>query len=252
VRIAGVVDLLAGRAVHARGGCRSTYHPVQSVGGTAIGPGDAHALARAYVDRLNVSELYAADLDALSGGPTQDPIIAALAAIGVPLLLDAAVTSIDAARHALALGADRAVVALETLPNYDALADICSAAGHDRIAFSLDLRDGHPITSDALGAGDPPDVVAARARDAGVSTVIVLDLARVGRGNGLDLALVARVRETTSGLTLLAGGGVRGLDDLTHLADAGCDGALVATALLDGRLSAEDVSAVRRYASRSR
>jgi uncharacterized protein related to proFAR isomerase len=33
------------------------------------------------------------------------------------------------------------------------------------------------------------------------------------------------------GLTLLAGGGVRGTEDLEKLAGAGCDGALVATAL---------------------
>ena len=80
--------------------------------------------------------------------------------------------------------------------------------------------------------------MAARAASAGAGAVIVIDLARVGTGAGLDLALIARVRETTPGLTLVAGGGVRGLDDLARLADSGCDGALVATALHDGRLGA--------------
>jgi phosphoribosylformimino-5-aminoimidazole carboxamide ribotide isomerase len=51
-------------------------------------------------------------------------------------------------------------------------------------------------------------------------------------------------------VTLVAGGGVRGADDLARLADAGCDGALVATALHDGRLSAADVTAARRIAVR--
>ena len=66
----------------------------------------------------------------------------------------------------------------------------------------------------------------------------MIDLARVGTGAGLDLPLIARVRDAAPGLTLLAGGGVRGPEDLARLVDAGCDGALVATALQDGRLGA--------------
>ena len=45
-----------------------------------------------------------------------------------------------------------------------------------------------------------------------------------------------RVRRAVPDVALLAGGGVRGPEDLQRLADAGCDGALVATALHDGRL----------------
>jgi len=37
------------------------------------------------------------------------------------------------------------------------------------------------------------------------------------------------------------GGGVRGLDDLNLISRLGCDGALVATALHNGRLTASDV-----------
>jgi len=44
---------------------------------------------------------------------------------------------------------------------------------------------------------------------------------------------------------LLAGGGVRDPGDLRELAQLGCTGALVATALHDGRLTAEDVAAAR-------
>jgi phosphoribosylformimino-5-aminoimidazole carboxamide ribotide isomerase len=79
--------------------------------------------------------------------------------------------------------------------------------------------------------------------------VAVLDLARVGAGDGLDTHLIARVRNAAPGVSLLAGGGVRGLDDLMRLADAGCDGALVATALHNGRLGAADVAAARRLHS---
>ena len=276
MRVIGVVDLLAGRAVHARAGHRERYRPVRAVAGSPIEPGDGLALARAYMDRLGLTELYAADLDAIlgrlrvdasarQGGSSQDTIVAAMAALGVPLWLDAGVSSVDRARHVLGLGAALVVVGLETLPSYDALRGICATLGGDRVAFSLDLRDGQPVffsgasgasgasaahgttgASGGIPAGEPAHLVAARAAAAGAGAVIVIDLARVGTGTGLDLELIARVREATPGLTLLAGGGVRGLEDFARLADSGCDGALVATALHDGRLGAAEVAAAQR------
>jgi phosphoribosylformimino-5-aminoimidazole carboxamide ribotide isomerase len=252
VRIIGVVDLLAGRAVHARAGHRETYRPVQLVAGTTIESGDALALARTYV-ALGLTELYAADLDAILGGASQDALIAAVAAIGVPLWLDAGVSSAARARQARALGAARVVVGLETLPSYGALSEICAAVGGDTVAFSLDLRDGEPaVMSGGIAPGEPAHLVAARARDAGAGAVIVIDLARVGTGRGIDLALIARVREAAPEPVLLAGGGVRGLDDLARLSDAGCDGALVATALHDGRIGAGEIAAALRHPSVSR
>ena len=57
--------------------------------------------------------------------------------------------------------------------------------------------------------------MARRARDAGVDTIIVINLARVGGPMGIDLGLVARIRRAVPELTVLAGGGVRGMDDLS-------------------------------------
>ena len=242
VRIVGVIDLLRGRAVHARAGRRDLYEPVQQVAGTAIEAGDAVALARAYVDRLGVRELYVADLDALAGGPIQRPALSAIAAIGAPVMLDAAITTAVEARCALDLGAGRAIVALETLPDFERLRDVCRAIGGEHVAFSLDLRDGVPvIASGAAISAEPPSMIAARAIDIGAGTIIVIDLARVGTGRGLDLELLASVRDATRGSRLLAGGGARSVGDLERLAALGCDGALVATALHDGRITAADV-----------
>ena len=253
MRVIGVVDLLDGRAVHARAGKRESYAPVRTVAGSNLAPGDALAIARAYLDRLGITELYVADLDAIMGRAPQDAIVTSLAALGAPLSLDAGASSVDRARHAIHLGASSVVVALETLSSYDALSEICTATGGARVAFSLDLRDGEPIiASSAPGSrggipGEPVDAIAGRAADAGVGALIVIDLARVGTGGGLDLRLIARVRDAAPGLPLLAGGGVSGLDDLVRLAEAGCDGALVATALQDGRLGATGVAAAMQY-----
>jgi uncharacterized protein related to proFAR isomerase len=267
VQVIGVVDLLAGRAVHARAGRREHYGAVQTVAGSAIEPGDPQALAREYIDRLGLAELYVADLDAILGRglvrpdalarvaerPSSDMIIKALATLGAPLWLDAAVSSVAVALQALDRGAARLVVGLETLPSFGTLEEICAAVGGDRVGFSLDLIHGQPVLAkSSVSTGEPAQVLATRAADAGASAVIVLDLARVGTGTGLDMRLIERVRAAAPNVTLLAGGGIRGLEDLMRLADGGCDGALVATALQDGRLGAADVLAAHQYHSGSR
>jgi phosphoribosylformimino-5-aminoimidazole carboxamide ribotide isomerase len=246
MRVIGVLDLMDGLAVHARAtaGGRGAYRPVRAVAGVTIAPGDAIALARAYLERLGVRELYAADLDAIRGGAPQRVLTAGVARLGAPLWLDAGVRNAAEARDALASGASRVIVGLETLPSFGALADICRAVGGERVAFSLDLRDGAPVGGDeVIATGASVSALAANAADAGAGAVIVLDLACVGTGAGVDLALMRRVRATVPHLALFAGGGVGGPDDLARLADAGCDGALVATALHDGRLGAREVAA---------
>ena len=241
MRVVGVIDLRGGRAVHARGGWRrEAYAPVRTVAGVAVN-GDAIVLAREYINALGVRELYVADLDAIERGvdDMQRGVIGGLATLGVPLWVDAGTSTPTAAAKARELGATTVVVGLETLPTFDALSAVCEAVGGSRVAFSLDLRDGVPVTAPngPVGLSSASDV-AMRAAAAGASTLIVLDLARVGTGAGIDLQLMEAVRKAAPGVALIAGGGVRDAADLHALAAAGCDGALVATALLSGAIGA--------------
>jgi len=244
MRVLGVLDLTAGHAVHARGGARDRYAPVRSRLSGA--DGDAIALARAYHDRLGVAELYAADLDAIGGGGVQRALVGRLAAACGALWLDAGVARAADAARALEDGAARVVVGLETLSAFGDLEEIVRTIGADRVAFSLDLRGGEPVVRAGGVPREAPAVLARRAVGAGVGAVIVLDLARVGAVAGVDLSLLTELRRAAPDVELLAGGGVRGLDDLARLARAGCDGALVATALHDGRIGREEVTAVHR------
>jgi phosphoribosylformimino-5-aminoimidazole carboxamide ribotide isomerase len=246
VRVIGVIDLAGGLAVHARGGDRRHYAPVRSALLTAEAAGDAVALARAYRDRAGLDDIYVADLDAIEGLPAQRALVRELAGVGPTLWLDAGVTRAESAAAAVEDGAGVVVVGLETLPSFDELTAIVRAVGGSRVAFSLDLRGGVPLTRPgAPHDGQPAETLLARAADAGAAAVIVLDLARVG-GGGIDVAQVARLRSAASRMRVYAGGGVRDATDLAHLADAGCDGALVATSLHDGTIGRADVERWRR------
>jgi len=261
--IVGVIDLLGSHAVHARAGHRQAYAPVAAVAGDAV------RLARRYLD-AGVTDLYVADLNAILGRGRHDALIGAVAALGAPLWLDAGVTSVESARECLALGAAHVVVGLETLTSFDALHAIGDEVSGSRVAFSLDMRNGEPVRASfgsvgsvesfepftqsngsndskvSNGSNDSNVIsIARRAVDAGVGAIIALDLARVGTDSGVDVRLLSRIRATAPRVTLLAGGGIRGLDDLSRLAEVGCDGALVATALHDGRIGAPEIAALR-------
>jgi len=241
VRIIGVVDLKDGQAVHARGGRRDEYVAVDQALGLTIA-GSATALARLYRDRFDLAEVYVADLNAIAGSPLHSVALSAMARIGVSLLVDAGVASVDAARQ-VAPHAHTIVVGLETLPSMQILASICDGVSNP-IVFSLDLRGRSPITRDPSTAS--PDEIASQAVDAGADALLVLDVARVGTRTGPDDEMLRRIRRAAPAVPLLAGGGVRGLNDLQDLADIGCDGALVATALQDGRLTRAHVEAANR------
>jgi phosphoribosylformimino-5-aminoimidazole carboxamide ribotide isomerase len=164
-------------------------------------------------------------------------VVGGLATLGVPLWVDAGTSTATDAAAAIELGATTVVVGLETLTTFDALSAVCEAIGGARVAFSLDLRHGVPLVSPNGPAGlTSASDVARRAAAAGAGTVIVLDLARVGTGAGIDLPLMRAVRDAAPDVALIAGGGVRNDADLQALLAAGYDGALVATALLSGAL----------------
>jgi uncharacterized protein related to proFAR isomerase len=64
----------------------------------------------------------------------------------------------------------------------------------------------------------------------GITQVIVLDLAAVGKGGGpIVFDLCRQIRCLAPHASLFVGGGVRGIDDLARLRAAGASGALVSS-----------------------
>ena len=242
MRIIPVLDLAHGRAVSGQGGRREAYEPIHSRLVTTTG--DPRTLARAYRDTLGCDEWYVADLDALAGGAVQREALRDLAMLGGRLLADAGVATPARARELMADGVQRLVVGLETLPSFDALAAVIRAVGPAAVIFSLDLVNGQPMSP--WGRGRTPADLAQTAIAAGVSGLLVLDLARVGGGQGVDRGLLNTLRRAHPDVELLAGGGVATVGQLEQLADLGLDAVLVGSALHTGALSAGDVRAVRR------
>ena len=137
---------------------------------------------------------------------------------------------------------------LESLVSPAALRELVRIIGREACLFSLDLKNGLPLTKIDAWRSFTPRQIAEEALAAGVRRFIVLDLADVGIGAGtstLDFCRTFYDDHGDGGIELIAGGGVRNFADLECLADAGCSAALVASALHDGRLGKEDIDRAR-------
>jgi len=226
-----VIDLKHGRAVHAVAGRREAYQTARGV----LGDGDDPvSLALAMARACRTKRLYVADLDAIAGLPPQCDLVDSLASAGLELWLDAGVTGPADAWPWLEVDGNLMVVlGLETVRGPRALAE-AARRNPGRFAFSLDLVSGEPRRAPGWETGDMAELFGA-AMDAGIRRMLAIDLARVGTGNGpWGQGVVEAWRRAGATGELLAGGGVRGPDDLRALADTGFHGALVATALHRG------------------
>lgn len=232
MRIVPVLDLKGGIVVHARRGQRAEYAPLRS---PLVEGCEALAVARALCAVCRTRTLYVADLDALSGGSIDEATLAGLAAVADPWV-DAGATTVEEAAALARAGAARNVIGTESIEP-DLLTGRTLTASEPPLVLSADLRDGRLISRDHELAGGEPAAVVALATALGVSELLVIDLARVGSGSGPPLRAVAELKAALPDVAIYAGGGVRHDDDLRALESAGADGALVATALHEGRIT---------------
>jgi len=238
VQVIPVLDLMAGLVVRGVGGRRHEYRPIESVLSPDARPGTvARSLAA-----IGFRTAYVADLDAIGGREPAWAIYRDVLEAGLEPWIDAGISRVEQAislsRFECAGRGLAAIVAgLESLPHPQTLADLIAAVGPERLIFSLDLKSGRPLTEAPAWQTLTPAQIAVIALRLGVRRMIVLDLAAVGTGRGAGTESLCReLRCRDPKLQIIAGGGVRGVDDLRSLARAGCDAALVASALHDGRL----------------
>jgi len=243
VPILPVLDLMHGQVVRGVAGSRADYRTVTS---TLTKSADPSAVARVFRDRFGLTALYVADLDAIAGAEPALAMYELLQEDGFQLWIDAGVrTPVDALRLQ-ALEVSTVVVGLETVDGPQSVRAICREVGDGDLVFSLDLKNGRPLGNTSAWGSNDAWSIAHRAIGEGVTRILVLDLARVGVGEGVGTeAICSRLRREYPKMEITVGGGVRGRKDVETLHAAGADQVLVASALHDGRLTQEEVQSLQ-------
>jgi HisA/HisF family protein len=225
-----VLDIQNGIVVRAVAGRRSEYRPLVS---RLTNSTDPLTVAEAIRSSFGWWEVYVADLDSIAafGLATNLAHYGQLHAAGFRLWLDAGVRTANDADRLADAGVEQIIVGLETVRGPTEWRTIVQRLGPERAVFSLDLRAGVP-----MGTWDADTLtIADRVIADGGRQLIVLDLARVGKGEGPGTgALCAELIRRHPQVEVYAGGGVRDWDDVRRLEAAGVAGVLLASALHDG------------------
>jgi phosphoribosylformimino-5-aminoimidazole carboxamide ribotide isomerase len=233
LKVIPVIDVLGGVAVHAVRGVRKNYQPLKSVLCESV---DAVDVAAAF-KMFGFSELYVADLDAITGGQANYSLLKRIAGTtGLELMVDAGVTDLQRAEKVLGSGAAKVIIATETLTNTSFVAEAIESFGTRQVVVSLDLMRGKVLSGFELGRLAEPVTFLNELEALGVSQIIILDLSKVGSREGANLAFLREVLGSIHA-EVFVGGGVRDVKDLLELKTLGVSGALIATALHSGIIS---------------
>ncbi len=244
MQVIPVLDLLGGSVVRGVAGQRSEYRPIRS---QLCHDAQPTTVSRALREHFGFQTAYVADLDAIAGAEPAWNVYRDCLAEGWQLWVDAGITTLHRAEqlakfthHGRSLAG--VIVGLESLAAPEMLDELLAIIGPARLWFSLDLKQGRPLTQIAAWQHREPLDIAREVQQRGIERWIVLDLAGVGVGGGINtLDLCRELRGLAPTAQIVSGGGVRNRTDLDAAAQSGCDGVLVASALHDGRLTRGDL-----------
>ena len=227
MEIIPVLDLKAGHVVRARRGQREHYRPIETPLCTSSNPVE---VVRAFLKIHPFRKFYLADLDAIARAGDHGSVVEELGSkFQAEFWLDCGISDAAAAQSWLESRSGHLVLGSESLSD---MAPCAELRDHPRVVLSLDFRQGK-----FLG---PPALLASAAL--WPRRIIVMTLDRVGSSAGPDFARIAGVRDIAGNRKVYAAGGVRDVTDLLALQRAAVSGALVASSLHDGRLTAEELA----------
>lgn len=238
MKIIPVLDVLNGVVVHAVRGERERYLPLTSTLCTSADPVDVASAFKS----LRFNQCYIADLDAIMGKLANFGLYKRIQVeAGLELMIDAGIADLEKARKVLQSGVSKIIIGTETLGRLDFVKRAIKSFGKDRVTVSLDLRKGEIISiSEVIRSMDPLALVRSFL-EMDVTQIIVLDVARVGTGQGVNLAMLREILKKTK-VEVLTGGGIRDIKDLELLRQLGVSGVLLATALHSGRVTTKELN----------
>jgi phosphoribosylformimino-5-aminoimidazole carboxamide ribotide isomerase len=189
------------------------------------------------------SRLHVVDLDGARDGVRANASVLErlLQAVSIPVQVGGGVRSLETARALLDQGADRVVVGTRAAEEPDVLAQWAQELGAERLVVGVDARDGHVATHGWLNVTDLTVLdLCTRLAASGIRRVVYTD---VGRDGVLTGPNVETTREVAQVIGVIGSGGVATVEHLRALAQAGAEGAIIGTALYEGRLQLSDAMA---------
>ena len=244
MQIIPVIDLKNAQVVHAKHGNRHAYQPIKSI---LSASSDIFSIVEGLLKLYPFRTIYMADIDAITNSGHHFEQIELLCSMypHITWWVDNGVRNVEAHILYAPQANIRAVFGSEhihTLQDYHAM----SYAYKSRHVLSLDKLDNVKLDNVKL---DSTELGAAELHHTGLywpDDVICMTLNNVGSNAGPDIARLQALQQLNLArkkpANIFAAGGVRNMDDLLVLKQLGVAGALVASALHSGEITAQQLS----------
>ncbi len=243
-RVADYLELLP--AVDVQGG--RAVQLIHAAAGSAKVSGDPIEAALNW-QRCGAEWIHLVDLDAAFGwGNNRALLTEIVGRLDIRVELSGGIRDDETLAAALATGCRRVNIATAALGQPEWCAQAIADYG-DRVAVGIDVR-GRTLAARGGGAqgGDLYEVLA-RLDSEGCARYVVTDVDKDGMLEGPNLDLLRGVCAATD-RPLVASGGITELTDLEALrglVEHGVEGAIIGTALYEGRFSLHDALALTRH-----
>lgn len=231
MKILAAIDLRHGRAVQLVGG---------STAEEKVSREDPAAVAAEW-SGWGFDGLHVVDLDAALGEGDNGAVIEEIVrASDLPVQVGGGVRGEDRIAELLEIGAERVVIGTRAVEDQRWRLSV-TREFPDRLIVAADVREARIVTRGWTHSTAIPisELLREISRDP-IAGVLVTDVGREGRMDGVDQELFAGIIQATAH-PVIAAGGIAGPDDLRKLADAGATAAVVGMALYTGAITRADV-----------
>jgi phosphoribosylformimino-5-aminoimidazole carboxamide ribotide isomerase len=231
-----VIDLRDGMVVHAREGRRAEYAPIQS---NLCKGADPETIMAALLRLHPFRTFYFADLDAIQRQGSNHEVLARLHERypAIEFWVDTGIADEAALKAWVSAGLGRTVIGSESLRDADFMLQARNICKDSAAVLSLDFL-GEEFKGPKSLLENPEFYWPQR--------VLAMNLQRVGSRKGPDFALIIELAHRVPGCQAYAAGGVRSVSDLEQVAAAGAAGALIASALHDGRIGSGELMQLQK------
>lgn len=204
-------------------------------------------IARTYA-ALSVDDLHIVDLDGARTGSQQNARVVRQLCTATPLAvqLGGGIRDSERVKYWLENGVTRCVVGSVAISEPERVAAWIHSFGPDSIVLALDVTidEGDPVLAThgwTQSSGLSLWKLLDRYSRLGAKHLLCTDISRDGAMSGPNDELYAEILRRYPDIRLQASGGVRDIGDIARLKEIGVPAAITGKAMLDGKISAEEV-----------
>ncbi|WP_238903056.1 1-(5-phosphoribosyl)-5-[(5-phosphoribosylamino)methylideneamino]imidazole-4-carboxamide isomerase [Clostridium sp. YIM B02506] len=191
--------------------------------------------------RLGATHLHLVDLDgAKQGSGINEEIILKLAkTVDMSIEVGGGIRTLDRIDKLLGNGIDKVILGTAAMEQED-LVKAALAKYAERIIVGVDARNGKVCGNGWLSESDLDYIdFTKKMADLGVDNVIVTDISRDGTLQGANIEMLKTLSEKVD-IKITASGGVKDIEDIKKLKEAGIYAAITGKAIYSGELSLKE------------